>query len=68
MKTVTLYCPSVTYAQKGQRLLSREGIVSRLSRNGLYGCSFGIVIAEDDRNTAVSLLKNNGVIFNFSPE
>ena len=55
--------PSVTYAQKGQQVLERAGIRSRLTRTHARGCAFGLEIKADSPDLARRLLAENGVIF-----
>ena len=63
MQSFIIYCPSVTCAQKGQRLLEGHGIPSRLSRSTLHGCTYGLEIPTAKRAEALSLLEAGGVIF-----
>lgn len=55
--------PSVTHAQKGQQILEKAGIRSRLTRAHSRGCSFGLEIKADSPDTVRRLLSENGVIF-----
>ena len=60
MQTIFLQCPSVTYAQKGRRVLARAGIPCRLAHFSRFGCSYGLEIAAD-REEALALLREAGV-------
>ncbi|MBQ3865904.1 MAG: DUF3343 domain-containing protein [Clostridia bacterium] len=60
MQTISLRCPSVTYAQKGRQILARAGIPCRLARYSRFGCSYGLEVAAD-RETALALLREAGV-------
>ena len=55
--------PSVTYAQKGQQVLEKAGIRSRLTRAHSKGCSFGLEIKAESADAAKQILSENGVIF-----
>jgi hypothetical protein len=63
MQTFILRFPSVTYAQKGQRVLEEKGYRSRLTRVGTHGCSYGLEINSHDRTEILRILENAGVIF-----
>jgi len=63
METFIIRCPSVTYAQKGQKVMEQAGFRSRLTRQGSYGCAYGLEISAPSRSEAVSLLEHAGVIF-----
>jgi len=39
METFIIRSPSVTYAQKGQKVLEARGIRARLTRISAHGCS-----------------------------
>ena len=60
----TIVLSSVTYAVKGQKLLSQYGITSSLTRAGnvraVKGCGYGLRIYGDMRKAA-SLLKGEGI-------
>lgn len=63
METFTLRCPSVTYAQKGQKILEAGGYRSRLTRIGTGGCAYGLEISASDPERVLRLLEENGVLF-----
>lgn len=63
MQTFIIRCPSVTYAQKGQKILERAGYRSRLTRTGMSGCVCGLEICAPDREAVLRLLEDAGVIF-----
>lgn len=63
MQTFIIRFPSVTYAQKGQRILDKEGIRSRLTRTGTRGCAYGLEIYAPSPETVLRLLEEAGVIF-----
>ena len=63
METLILRCPSITYAQKGQKILEGNQIRSRLTRLGAGGCTYGLEINASDPNRVLRLLEENGVIF-----
>ncbi|MBQ4036980.1 MAG: DUF3343 domain-containing protein [Clostridia bacterium] len=65
MQSFTIYCPSVTSAQRGQRLLEKEAIPSRLSRGTKNGCTWGLEIPSDKRREALALLEAGGVVYSF---
>ena len=63
MQTFILRFPSVTYAQKGQRVLEQKGYRSRLTRVGTHGCSYGLELNDYDRTEILRILEDAGVIF-----
>ncbi len=63
MQTFIVRCPSITYAQKGQKVLEQHGLRSRLTRIGVQGCAFGLEITAPDRSHALRLLEEAGVTF-----
>ena len=67
MQSFIVYCPSVTAAQKGQRLLEARGIPSRLYRGSLHGCTYGLEIPEGRREAALGLLEEGGVVYAIAP-
>ena len=70
METFIIQFPSVTYAQKGQRVLDQKGIRSRLTRSGgkgaSRGCSYGLEISFSDPRAVRRLFEENGVIYTLS--
>lgn len=58
---------TVTYAIKLRKLLSREGIRSKLvkvdAREGSGGCTNGVEIENKDFYRVISILKNNGISY-----
>jgi len=63
MQTFIVRFPSVTYAQKGQKVLENAGIPSRLTRADSHGCAYGLEINIPDRSRALHLLEEKRVIF-----
>lgn len=63
MQTWIIRCPSVTYAQKGQRVLQNAGIRSHLTREGVRGCAYGLEFSADNLQKTLALLESHGVIF-----
>ena len=63
MATFVIRCPSVTYAQKGQKILDLKGYRSRLTRLGAGGCAWGLEVEEAVRSEALRLLEEAGVLF-----
>ena len=63
MQTFILRCPSVTYAQKGQRVLGENSIPSRLTRADQNGCAYGLEMNTQDREKALFFLKQAGILF-----
>jgi hypothetical protein len=55
---------SMTYAQKGQRLLERNwisaGVVRTPEKYAARGCSYGLVV-KGDGEKAAELLRKNGI-------
>lgn len=65
MNKTTITLGSVTYAMRLKKLLTREGIKSRLikvdaGQNNL-GCTHGIEVDERDFLSCVVIMKNNGI-------
>lgn len=58
---------SVTYAQRGQRALQRQGIPAELRRAPLdhteRGCAYALRIPRRDKNRAEAALKAEGIDF-----
>lgn len=63
MQTFIIRCPSVTYAQRGQRVMEQAGIPSRLTRADTHGCAYGLKINAPDRSEAIRLLNEEGILF-----
>jgi len=63
METFIIRSPSVTYAQKGQKVLEARGIRARLTRISAHGCSYGLEINAPDRIRALSALEEEGILF-----
>lgn len=63
MHHLTLQCPSVTYAQKGRRLLEQAGLRCRLTHRSLFGCSYGLELSTPDPGATLALLSDGGVPF-----
>ena len=62
---ITIYVDSVTYAIKLKKLLSRNGIESRLikveDKKGLSGCLHGVTINRSNFLSAVVIMKENNI-------
>ncbi len=63
METFIIRFPSVTYAQKGQKLLEQKGFRSRLTRAGTRGCAYGLEITAPATEAALRILEDAGIIF-----
>ena len=63
METFIIRFPSVTYAQKAQKILEEEHIRSRLTRQGSRGCSYGLEIYWESPESIYSTLEKRGIIF-----
>ncbi len=63
METFIVRFPSVTYAQKAQKILEEKNIRSRLTRQGTRGCAYGLEIYAGSPESIHSLLEDRGVIF-----
>ena len=65
MKWIYITFRSVTYAQKAQRLLDREGIRGTLLRTPRWmeprGCSYAIRLGLRERERVTALLGENGI-------
>ena len=65
MNYITIYVDSVTYAIKLKKLLSRNGIESRLikveDKKGLSGCLHGVTINRSNFLNAVVIMKENNI-------
>lgn len=60
-----LYVSSITYAMRGQKLLSSNGIKSRIKRNinktKPSGCGYVLSVSENDADIAARILENNNI-------
>ncbi|MBR2634590.1 MAG: DUF3343 domain-containing protein [Clostridia bacterium] len=63
MQSFFIRCPSVTYAQKGQKILDSAGYRSRLTKVDSHGCAYGLEISAPERAPVFKLLEDAGVIF-----
>lgn len=63
METFLIRSPSITYAQKGQKALEEYGIRARLTRLGVHGCTYGLEISLSDKNRALSVFEEKGILF-----
>lgn len=63
MQTFIIRFPSVTYAQKGQKVLEESGFRARLTRQGSRGCAYGLEVSAPSPEKAFRLLEEKGVIF-----
>ena len=61
MQVLSLKCPSVTYAQKGRRVLFQAGIRCRVTHHSHRGCSYGLECAASDPDAVLRLLRDKGV-------
>ena len=65
MENYIIMCRSITYAQRGQRLLERSGIsayINKAPQNvSLEGCSYGIRIMRKNLFKALEILHKGGV-------
>lgn len=71
MKKTVISLESVTYATKAKRLLSQNGIASKvvkLSSTKSGGCQYGIEFDEKDYLDIALLLKNAGMKYNYVKE
>lgn len=62
MESYIIHTPSVTYARKGQSVLEKNEIPCRLTRSGSQGCAWGLEISPDQKERALTLLDDYGVI------
>lgn len=63
METFIIRFPSVTYAQKAQGILEKNGYRSRLTRAAAKGCTFGLEIRSKEKEKITALLQKNGIVF-----
>ena len=67
LKSTIVTVGSVTYAIKLRKLLSREGIHSRLIKversEGENGCTHGVEISEKDFLDAAYVMRENGISY-----
>ena len=67
MKTCYITFRSVTFGQRGQRLLERAGISCTLQRTPRWmeqqGCGYYLKLREEDCRRGTELLRSNGVSF-----
>ena len=61
MQVLSLDCPSVTYAQKGRRVLYQAGKRCRVTRLSHAGCAYGLECATNDPEGILALLRDKGV-------
>ena len=63
MSTRIIILKSITHAMRGQNILNSYRIRNRLERNvyavSKYGCGYGLRVALNDLDRAVSILKAN---------
>ncbi len=61
-----LMCRSLTYAQRGARVLERAGITGTVSRAprsaSAHGCSYCIIVSAYNKTRAVSILSAAGLV------
>ena len=60
---ITVYIPTVTYAVKANKLLSRKNIKSKLIKtvSGEDGCRYGLQIEEGELFDAIYELKGSAI-------
>ena len=67
MKTCFITFRSVTYGQRGQRLLESAGIRCTLQRTPRWmeqqGCGYYLKLREEDCRRGTDLLRSNGISF-----
>ncbi len=63
MENFIVRFPSVTYAQKAQKILENANIRSRLTRQGSRGCAYGLEIYAKSPESIHLLLEEKGIIF-----
>ena len=67
MKTCYITFRSVTYGQRGQRILESAGISCTLQRTPRWmeqqGCGYYLKLREEDCRRGTDLLRGNGVSF-----
>lgn len=65
MKHLLITFRSVTYAQRGERLLGASGIRCRLQRTPKWmeqqGCGYSLRLQSEDGERAVALLRREGI-------
>ena len=65
MNNITVTVGSVTYAIKLRKLLSREGIQSKLVKvedvKGGLGCTHGVSLKTTDFLSAIVIMRENGI-------
>lgn len=59
LKTVVL--GSVTFAQRGRNLLLSKGVSATLARSRAGGCHYGVRVAEEELEKALSFLHSAGM-------
>ncbi len=67
MKGIFITFRSVTYAQRGERVLKKRGISAQLQRTPRWmeqqGCGYGLRIRQGDLEMALAALKAEGVAY-----
>ena len=65
MNNYLLTCRSLTYAQRAAKVLEkskiRAVITKILPELSEFGCGYGVRIREEHKNTALNLLRKNGI-------
>ena len=65
MDRFVIMCRSISYAQRGERLLGRYNIGSYIVKVPQHispeGCSYGLRVGEKNRDKALVILKNAGI-------
>ena len=65
MYNCVIMCRSISYAQRGERILERNSIRSYIVKTpqqlSSEGCSYGLRLRDKNKDKAVIILKNSGV-------
>lgn len=65
MDRFVIMCRSISYAQRGERLLGRNNIGSYIVKAPQHitseGCSYGLRVGEKNWDKALTVLKNAGI-------
>jgi len=65
MEKIVIMCRSISYAQRGERLLERSNISASIVKAPQSvtseGCSYGLRVGEKNKGKAIVILKNSGI-------
>lgn len=65
MEKYVIMCRTISYAQRGERILGRNNIASYIVKAPQHltseGCSYGLRVGERSRDKAVVILRNSGI-------